>query len=931
MRKYLAFLWKWSWVVTAVITVVFLYWTIATAKRYYVFRIRYKSNLGLQESGITEFRHMMRQQKNLFSASRKLDEAVTNGLRNINLFVSETDLAKLNSHLPQSGFKEVKGKLWNGDKLLKVKVRYRGDFIAHWGYHKKSLRVKTTKESLFEGMRKFNLIAPKFKAQINSYLGYRLAQSMGLVVPKTEMVNVLINGRLQGVYILVEQLEEITLRRNNLLPGDLYAGELLAGDGYTGISTEVFDHPGVWEKQAFDNKYPPDFYKPLAKLTELINAKFSDKVQDELIKMLDLDVWGRFAVFETLSQTFHYDNTHNWRLYYDPARGVFIPVVWDPVSWAWLAEQKCETQLDIMSSRLHSVLFRNYDFLRARHKAIEDFFDSGKDKDFLKETDMAISVVTAAIDDDPGIRFSQSDIIKAMKELRGAIEKIFSDIKEEYLADNSPITYFSDSNNSLTVSLSGRCPVECLLLHYLLPPSNPVSVKVRYFQNGQSVEKNISGAVSVNGNFLEISTVLLPRFSVAFRPSHFLMSTTLDVQPASYEFLLTGLSDDNRLLDVFADRGSVRHQKVQKSHTIKFCEFNGVYNIISSKPVKQAQIWREDVEIDGFKEVYDDVIIEPGTTIKLKAGATLIIYGRFLAEGTLKKPICFIPFEQHQEPWGSVVLFGSGANDSKLSYCEFAGGSGVEGDLLGYSAMFSLRSVSGIEVKHCLFRDNKIFDDMVHSVYSEVYFSNCKFLRAAFDAFDSDIGKSVIENCLFVDSGNDAIDAMTSEVVVINTLLQNSGDKGISVGEKSKVLAINTQFVNNNIGLQSKDDSIAVLCNVDMRDNLQALDAYMKNWRYGRGGDIFLYKGCLVDNKQKITADKKSGIWIYDTYMTSDLTSANANIILDSTVDSKDERKAESPQMWRFPREIDVMKKFDPYWREADAARRGAAGLAAFN
>ena len=53
--------------------------------------------------------------------------------------------ARLNSNLPHSGFEYVDGAVLNDGSFDKVSMRYRGDHAYHWMYHKKSLRVKTTK------------------------------------------------------------------------------------------------------------------------------------------------------------------------------------------------------------------------------------------------------------------------------------------------------------------------------------------------------------------------------------------------------------------------------------------------------------------------------------------------------------------------------------------------------------------------------------------------------------------------------------------------------------------------------------------------------------------------------------------------------------------------------------------------------------------
>jgi len=231
-------------------------------------------------------------------------------------------------------------------------------------------------------------------------------------------------------------------------------------------------------------------------------------------------------------------------------------------------------------------------------------------------------------------------------------------------------------------------------------------------------------------------------------------------------------------------------------------------------------------------------------------------------------------------------------------------------------------------VEHCKFTDSKIVDDMVHTVYSGVRFSDCEFSRAFGDAMDLDISEGIVERCWFRDSGNDALDLMTSRVVVLDTILQGSGDKGISVGEDTRLLAIGCRFQGNNIGVESKDGSVAVLYNADLVGNGLALNAYDKNWQYEGGGFTYLYKSRLVDNEKAIEAKKGSAIWVHDTYFDRPLDPDTKRVAIDETVDSDPVVAARIQSMWHFPGERDRLGRFaEKHWARANPARRGAASL----
>ena len=72
-------------------------------------------------------------------------------------------------------------------------------------------------------------------------------------------------------------------------------------------------------------------------------------------------------------------------------------------------------------------------------------------------------------------------------------------------------------------------------------------------------------------------------------------------------------------------------------------------------------IWSGAVAFEGHQTLQQDLIIQPGTTVRLAPGATLVLKGRLLAEGSPERPIRFLPQQADQGPWGAIVLMGSGS------------------------------------------------------------------------------------------------------------------------------------------------------------------------------------------------------------------------------------------------------------------------------
>ncbi|MEZ5973576.1 MAG: CotH kinase family protein [Planctomycetota bacterium] len=392
---------------TVPVLIVFLYWAGKTGKRWYDFDLRVytSADLGLHKLGTLEARHMLQSAK-VATRTDQNEVLERSGLRTVHLYINDGEQRKLDSNLPHSGRDYVEGGILNNGEVQKVDLRYRGDNVYHWGYFKKSWRIKTKRNQLFEKMRKFNLVAPRTAEAINNYLAIKLATEMGLITPRIELVNLAINGEVQGIYILTEQLEESTLRAHDRMPGDLYSGELVGLDSYSGVENDLFDSTGFWSKAAINNHMPEDSLAPLGLLLDSLNPlKEFDEGQHELTSLLDIQEFAQFNVLESVVGTVHVDDLHNWRLYYDPWWTLFSPIVWDLVGWHRSVRLRPGVPFrpDVISSRVHVALHQNGEFLRAKHLAFREFFERGLDQYLINELDSATHSIATLAQIDPNM------------------------------------------------------------------------------------------------------------------------------------------------------------------------------------------------------------------------------------------------------------------------------------------------------------------------------------------------------------------------------------------------------------------------------------------------------------------------------------------------------------------------------------------------
>jgi hypothetical protein len=305
-----------------------------------------------------------------------------------------------------------------------------------------------------------------------------------------------------------------------------------------------------------------------------------------------------------------------------------------------------------------------------------------------------------------------------------------------------------------------------------------------------------------------------------------------------------------------------------------------------------TQVWPRVITVKKVRVVDQPVKILPGTVIRMMPGTSLIFRDRVQIEGTQKKPV-IITSAKEGEPWGTVAFHGPNTKGSIISHLTIENGSGAKVRNVRYIGMLSVHEGDGIIFKNLRLRDNQIFDDMMHVIYSKnILLQDCRFKNAFSDGLDIDISDVRISGCQIENSGNDGIDLMSSRALIENSKILTSGDKAVSIGEASDVLIFNSKLVKNMTGVESKDGSTAYIINGLLAGNNIQLNAYSKNWRYGSGGAIVAEKSVFKAPQNRVSAEKSSDIKIIDSTLSPNITKKNKRVSVDALSNASKKRTA---------------------------------------
>lgn len=868
-RRGASWLWRWSPLVTVPLCLVYGAWIAAIWGPYQDWGLRHRNG---REAGMLtqimdlEWGQLWRHTRVRVMGAAERSKAP---IPRIDLVVGSEQEAQLNRALPASGRDYVEaGLLAEDGEIQPVEVKYRGDFYWHWALEKKSWRIKTKKSSLWNGLRWFNLVVPKSPALIEGHLSYWLAREMQLLAPRSAVMELWINGRNRGVHTLVEQPDELLLRQADRMPSDLYVGELVGRDSYPGRPERLFDGPALWTKDAINNHYDEEHHEPLIALSRAIQRVADSGDVTQLRSLVDYPSFARFAVYRVLCQSGHHDDTHNWRLLYDPWKRGFEPLVWDPNAWHRLwAPQEGRPAFQIpLFSALDRALAQDPAFRWEVHRAAVTALEQSIPKRTLDALDQEAEQVRRVLHRDPSmvehfVAYGPEDVREAIAALRATVHRYGKQLRAAHLETALEVQAAGQrSPDGRTwdwqIEVGGTRPVARWEWRFSEPLPQGTWEVLALPADETAPAQPLS--TSVSGHSLWIEQPWMPGLEVEADPKHsFLMPFQGRARPARYALRLRHEGSAWPELEgvwVAPLRGAV--QPVTVLRALPERESVGIDPLVP-RTVRTSETWSGLRTIEGVQRIEANLTWEPGLHLRMQPGAVLLLEGQVQALGTAENPIRITPAEAGQAPWGAVALLDAGANGSTWQHVHMEGGSGWQAPLEEYTGMLSLHAVDGVTLRDCQFRNSVEFDDMVHAVYArDLVLERCTFERAASDGLDLDACRAVLRDCRFWECGNDGVDLMMSRVTFEDVEFVRNGDKGLSVGERSRTFVERSRFLHNRIGLQVKDASHAWIRESHFEQGGTVLAGIVKNWRYGDGGTALL-EGCDFEGLADVEVDKR--------------------------------------------------------------------------
>jgi len=780
-------------------------------------------------------------------------------LKTFSITVDQKDIERLNANLPDSGknqFINAYMKVSDDSAVKKIKLRYRGDNNYHWLYDKKSLRIKL-RGGVYNMEQTFNLINPVEMSSYRDVVNYALARKLGLLAPDSYPVRVKINDRYMGAYLYLSQVDESLLRKNKRMPGSIYYGDLGIADNIE----YVWDAEHKWQKKASRNRQQKENRDDISLLITAVN----DYTPDEFIQFtetyLNKPAFFKFIALDRLFGSHHHDFVHNHKIYFDPYKGTFEPIAWDIRFWSKQPQKDRSLypiQLKLAShapydAEIDKMVYQQIqgakiNQLLADYQAVVNRVLPDLRRDIYRDAAAAVNMfANKAVSSPFSIaqfeRTIQTDKVTLAERIDGLRQR-YQEVDLKYaIQQTSPTSW------GLNVRVDGNNPIEVDFSSL----NNRGQYQIVDASSGQMIPSDAPVVLYPSRQIVAGSQDFLPVEAYG--------DETVQAQAVNYTFSLSltspkGVDGAAEIMQAIKFSNAISEQPVTSKQLQRIASeaFANVpfAPITSIKPVSAKQLTLSGtIEVTTSRTYSRDtrVHIKPGTNFIMHPGASLFFYGRVIAEGNASQPIIFAP-KDASKPWGVIAVQGPAASGSRFSYCQLHGGSVASKQLINYTAPLSLHHLRDFSVKHCKIGRNYQGDDAMHVAYATGVIEYNEFNDARSDALDIDISEVSVNHNGFYNSGNDALDIMTTQLTAHHNIYSHSGDKGLSVGEWSQALIGQSIFNNNHIALEVKDQSV-VTANELMIENSQhqAINLYLKNKRYSKGGTLSAHNIAISGNK----------------------------------------------------------------------------------
>ncbi len=728
----------------------------------------------------------------------------------------------------------VRAILFSGDKMMKAKVRLKGDWLDHLEGIKWSFRIKLSKKYSWRGMRTFSIQTPATRFFVNEWLAHKLFEDENLLTTRYGFIPVYLNNKSLGIYAYEEHFDKQLVESRKRREGPILK---LDEDGFwewirisqTGVYKKM---PVYAAAEILPFKLNRTMNNPTLKKEFLIAQNLVwqySYFKTGVSELFNIDKFAKYYALMNVTKSYHSIAWHNRRYYYDPVLSQLEPVIFDCYTGEGPYNPFKVPDLGISNELKTKSNMERFPFF--------PFKDSVFNNKYLHYLE----------------KYSKKDFIEnLLNRYKNEINLYESEIAKEFKGYDFDSTFLLDDAkkirtylNKLKSKLQNTAPYEKVFKKSILDNAEIDTTQTvippnRYVKTYTSFISDDTAYIDIY-NFYSKPVILLGTGRKAKRITSF-FRTDPKIEVPCYVFsqkAYTIPTDTNAAFLFYMVYGddeiytspiyqwpypkawSPRQELLEEYAVNKntaFIKIEGKEILFSGEQKITAPV----IIPKGYR-----VIFKPGTKIDFTDSAFLISWSPVFLEGTENKPVKI--YSSDGTANGFTVL--QADERSKINYAVFD-----NLNTLNYKGWILTGGVtfyeSDVDISNSNIQNNNC-EDAINIVRSDFNVTGCRFDNIFSDAFDSDFCTGKASGITFTNILNDAIDFSGSEITIDSIKVFGAKDKGISGGEDSHLIVKNTDISNCNIGIASKDKSVVKVFNSSVHNCNYGMTAFRKKPEFG--------------------------------------------------------------------------------------------------
>ena len=718
-----------------------------------------------------------------------------NDFDEIRLFIKFKHLNKIYSDIEKANKiglnykpKNVPCKISDGIKILKCKVRLKGDLNDHWDTRIRfSMRIRVL-DGFIHGLKNFSIQKPRARtfpydqtfAKIHSDLG-------GLSSNDQRFYNIKVNSSYWGIMNIEPTIDDHFIEARSIKRSGVFRfsnqdnwiykikDNILMENHFISDPTVFFSQRGKETEILKDLNsreiYSHIFHSINSKKSEIFNR---NKMIEGFVNAL---VWGR------LHPLYNANSFYTWNAYTQKLE----PILTDQGIWLDV-EQEIKNIKELPFE--HRLVFKNKpiteeEFLLSLNK-INSYFKSNdpliiannfRNKYFPNDMELRISKIKN------NIKFLKKNHKKVIswinlnsKELNEIKNNLDYNFPGEFSLNKDfvKIIHFTDGKVQIFNLLSKPIFISEII-------SGSKIIKVNKIIPGS--KKNFLNKIEIKTNFIGLYDKKIK-----------VISTYKNIEKKNYNNY--SIIDKSSIRKINFSPEKICNFKVENN----VCHISGEHNILH--------------DLNFTKKVF----VHPDTKINLGKNVNLIFNSNIEMDGSKNKPILI------SGP-GSITILNTDKKNitTKINFVNFNGLSAPTKPLMRFTG--SINGYGGkFIITNSIINDGDA-EDQLNIVNADIILSKIYFNNSKSDAFDCDFCNGKIINVSFNQVGGDGLDLSGSKLSLSNIKVKNTYDKAVSIGESSKVNIKKLFVESSGTGIAVKDGSEASVNEVYMNDIYH--DAFM--------------------------------------------------------------------------------------------------------